>query len=56
VTINYRVDRNNDMDVWYGAPTETAAQTQERNERTAADLRWLDAAFAQAKADHAEPC
>ena len=35
---------------WYGAPTETAAQTQAREARTGADLRWLDTAFALAKA------
>jgi hypothetical protein len=54
VTINLPGGSNNDMDVWYGAPTETAAQTQERNERTGADLRWLDAAFARALAEGAE--
>jgi Calcineurin-like phosphoesterase len=54
VTINLPGGSNNDMDVWYGAPTETAAQTQERNERTAADLRWLEAAFARALAYGAE--
>ena len=54
VTINLPGGSNNDSDVWYGAPTESAAQTQERTERTGADLRWLDAAFAQAKADGME--
>jgi len=54
VTINLPGGSNNDMDVWYGAPTETSAQTQERNERTGADLRWLDAAFERANADGAE--
>jgi hypothetical protein len=54
VTINVPGGSNNDQDVWYGAATETAAQTQERTERTGADLRWLDAAFAQASADAVE--
>jgi hypothetical protein len=54
VTINLPGGSNNDTDVWYGAPTETAAQTLERNERTGADLRWLDTAFARANADGAE--
>jgi hypothetical protein len=49
VTINVPGGSNNDMDVWYGAPVESLAQTQEREERTAADLRWLDTAFALAR-------
>jgi len=51
VAINLPGGSNNDQDVWYGAPTATAAQTQEAATRTAADLRWLDLAFAQAQAD-----
>ncbi len=51
VTINLPGGSNNDNDVWYGAPTKSAAQIQEINERTAADLRWLDIAFARAAAD-----
>jgi hypothetical protein len=49
VTIDLPGGSNNDTDVWYGAPTETAAQTQAREERTGADLGWLDTAFAIAK-------
>jgi len=49
VTINLPGGSNNDNDVWYGAPTMSAAQAQEIAERTAADLRWLDTAFAVAK-------
>ena len=51
---------NNDADPWFGdsPPAETAAQTAARTaenaRRTAADLRWLDAAFAQAQQDDAE--
>jgi hypothetical protein len=51
VTINLPGGSNNDNDVWYGAPTQTPAQAQEVAERTGADLRWLDTAFAQAEAD-----
>ena len=49
VTLNLPGGSNNDQDVWYAAPTVTAAQTLERAERSAADLRWLDLAFASAK-------
>jgi hypothetical protein len=49
VTIDLPGGSNNDTDVWYGAPTETAAQTKARTERTAADLDWLDTAFAVAR-------
>jgi len=50
VTINLPGGSNNDADVWYGAPSKTAAQAAESVERTGADLRWLDVAFAQAEA------
>jgi hypothetical protein len=49
VTINLPGGSNNDGDVWYAAPTASAAQLQEVTERTGADLRWLDTAFALAK-------
>jgi hypothetical protein len=49
VTVNVPGGSNNDMDVWYGAPTESVAQTQEREQRTSATLRWLDAAFLVAR-------
>jgi hypothetical protein len=54
VAINLPGGSNNDNDIWYGAPSQTPAQSQEVAERTGADLRWLDAAFAQAKADGVE--
>jgi hypothetical protein len=54
VTINLPGGSNNDNDVWYAAPTQSAAQSSEIVERTGADLRWLDAAFAQAAADGVE--
>jgi hypothetical protein len=49
VTLNIPGGSNNDSDIWYGAPTVSAAQAQEIEERTGADLRWLDAAFKHAK-------
>ncbi len=48
-TVNIPGGSNNDTDVWFGAATPSAAQTQEVAERTGADLRWLDAAFAVAR-------
>ena len=51
VTVNIPGGSNNEQDVWYGAPTMSANQQQEMNERTDADVRWLKAAFAKAKAD-----
>ena len=53
VTLNIPGGSNNDADPWYGAPTASARQEQERIERTGADLRWLDAAFDLATADNA---
>jgi hypothetical protein len=53
VTLNIPGGSNNDTDPWYGAPM-TGAQTQEREQRTAADLRWLDRAFATASATDAQ--
>lgn len=49
VTINVPGGSNNDADPWYGAPEASAAQQQEAARRTAADLRWLRAAFDQAQ-------
>jgi hypothetical protein len=51
VTINLPGGSNNDNDIWFGTPAMSAAQAQEISDRTGADLRWLDAAFARAKAD-----
>ena len=53
VTLNMPGGSNNDTDPWYGAPTPSAAQPQEIARAHGADLRWLDAAFAQAEADNA---
>jgi hypothetical protein len=49
VTLNIPGGSNNDADVWYGAPTATAAQLAEAEQRTGADLRWLDTAFGLAR-------
>jgi hypothetical protein len=53
VTVNIPGGSNNDDDQWnpgaFGA-VKSAPQLQEVAQRTAADLRWLDAAFARASA------
>jgi hypothetical protein len=53
VTLNIPGGSNNDDDLWntgaFGA-TRSAPQIQEAAQRTAANLRWLEAAFAMAKA------
>jgi hypothetical protein len=54
VTMNIPGGSNNDADIWYKTPAETAAQTNERNNRTAADVSWLDAAFDVARSQHAK--
>ena len=54
VTINIPGGSNNNQDVWYGAPTASNAQLKEVRERTGANLRWLDTAFATATAYRAE--
>jgi hypothetical protein len=51
VTVNLPGGSNNDKDTWYGTPFQTPGQAQEGPQRTGADIRWLDAAFAKAKAD-----
>ena len=56
VTVNIPGGSNNDDDTWYNTPTnpvtKTGEQIQEVAQRTAADLRWLDAAFKKAKTDN----
>ena len=54
VTIDLPGGSNNDNDVWYGAPAQSPEQQQEIAERTGADLRWLDQAFAVAQQTHAK--
>ena len=53
VTLNIPGGSNNDDDNWFGKP-RTQQQTDEIAHRTDADLRWLDAAFAQAQNDDVE--
>ena len=53
VTVNVPGGSNNDADPWYGAPI-TSQQQDEAALRTAADLRWLDRAFAVAGQDEAD--
>jgi hypothetical protein len=45
---------NNDGLKWTAPFTDEAARQQEATERTAADIRWLERAFAQAEADGAK--
>ena len=57
VTLNIPGGSNNDDDLWNAAAfgaTKSAPQLQEAAQRTAADLRWLDAAFARAMAHGAK--
>ena len=54
VTIDVPGGSNNDADPWYGAPTASPQQTTEAANRTAADRRWLDRAFATASATDAQ--
>ena len=51
VTTNVPGGSNNDTDPWYGAPTMSPVQALEVANRSAATLRWLDAAFKQASAN-----
>jgi hypothetical protein len=53
VTVNLP-GSNNDGFPWSAPYTDEAARTQEVAERTAADIRWLEKAFAQAEADDAK--
>jgi hypothetical protein len=51
VTLNLPGGSNDDTDIWYKTPAASPEQLQERAERDQADLDWIDAAFAQARAD-----
>jgi hypothetical protein len=53
VAINVPGGSNNNADIWYGTPTMSTAQTQEIANRTAANIRWLNTAFATAKSTNA---
>ncbi|MGH8633416.1 MAG: hypothetical protein ACRET7_04710 [Burkholderiales bacterium] len=51
VTLNIPGGSNNSTDPWYGAPSMSPEQAQEVTNRTGATLRWIDAAFQQARRD-----
>jgi hypothetical protein len=48
ITLNIPGGSNNGTDPWYGAPAMGAEQQKEVAERTAATLRWIDAAYNRA--------
>jgi hypothetical protein len=50
VTLNIPGGSNNDTDPWFKSPAMSQPQSDEVANRTAADLRWLDTAFAKAAA------
>ena len=54
VTLNIPGGSNNDTDPWYGAPATSDEQARETQQRTAADVRWLDRAFDIASAEDAQ--
>jgi hypothetical protein len=51
-TLNIPGGSNNDADVWYGAPSASQEQRDEIRQRNAADLHWINTAFARAARDH----
>ena len=51
VTLNIPGGSNNDLDPWYVTPVASADQLREAADRNGATTRWLNAAFAKAKAD-----
>lgn len=53
VTVNMP-GSNNDTVPWSGTFSNSAEQAQEVSERSAADLRWLEAAFDEARYTHAK--
>jgi hypothetical protein len=53
VTVNIPGGSNNDIDPWFSMASPNPAQGVEMAERTAADVRWLNAAFAKAEANNA---
>jgi hypothetical protein len=48
LTVNIPGGSNNDTDPWFGASSASDRQLAEVRDRTGADLRWIDAAFARA--------
>src|SRR5690242_19976675 len=53
VTLNIPGGSNNDIDPWFSQANPNPAQPLEMAQRTPADIRWLDAAFARAESDNA---
>ncbi|HZF27203.1 MAG TPA: hypothetical protein VEZ88_13140 [Steroidobacteraceae bacterium] len=53
VTLNIPGGSNDDTSGWSGIFADPAAQTQEASERRAANLRWLQAAFDEARQERA---
>jgi hypothetical protein len=53
VSVNVPGGSNNDADPWYGTPTASQRQLSEATQRTAADVRWLAAAFRVANRERA---
>jgi hypothetical protein len=51
VTVNIPGGSNNGTDPWYGAPTMSTGQQQLVTNLTGAAMRWLETAFARAKAN-----
>lgn len=54
VTFNIPGGSNDDQSPWSGAFSDPAAQAQEKADRSAANIRWLNAAFNVAKHSHAK--
>jgi hypothetical protein len=51
MTLNIPGGSNNDTDPWYGTSAMSPSQAQEVANRSAAVLRWINAAFAKAQAN-----
>jgi hypothetical protein len=54
VTVNIPGGSNNDDDNWFKTPTKSQAQIDEIAQRTDADNRWIDSAFALANREQAK--
>jgi hypothetical protein len=54
VTFNIPGGSNDDKSPWSGSFADPAAQAQEKSDRSAANLRWLNAAFDLAQHEHAK--
>ncbi|MFL6575583.1 MAG: hypothetical protein ACJ8MR_03135 [Povalibacter sp.] len=54
VTLNIPGGSNDDTSPWTGVFADSEAQAREASERRGANIRWLQAAFAQARKEHAK--